>query len=762
MILALYAGFVTFRAVRSEPAAQTQTADPGPKTQTEALSRVRLKARATIDREGELLARLARARTPQQITMICEQLGYAGGARAVLELKKLTGDRRYAVASSAQLALGRIGGPDAVDHLLALVDGTPSYAGSEAQALALTGDRRALDRLMELALEPNSVFQRNAIMALGEIGGPEVVRLFQGLLDDADPMLREAVVAALGSMEGQERDRLLIELAQSDDVQIRRLALNSLSDVSAEAALPLLLAAIEGDDLYSAQYAIQSLANRGDENAIQPILTALKNGSQQLRYTAVHALGTIGGPKAVKALSQLLQSSESNIPGFAASALISEGSPQALAAVAHAADAASGRRRIEFMQAMVGTRSPDIEAFFLRSASNADPDVRMQALQHLVQIRDPQAEALAVQAVEKGTPRERRAALHLLGSLGTAGARDALLDLAQGGGPDASSALVVMSERFSDAGLVDFMANRFQSGNHMDAQNAMYALVNSGDVRAREIFIQTLRGEDSDRAALAVQALSNFGVDDQTRAMLMNIARDSKDSALRNRALDVVLRSGSSDALRLASEFVNGSDPEVAVSALQSLYVSSDPRTVELVRSATNSKESTVRRQAAAMLGSQGASNIDLLEKLARDEDSMVAASALNGLAEIADDKSIDILIARSREEAGSEEAISALAQSSHPRAEARLLDLMASGSPAQAAAAMRVGNGSTPAFENAVREALHSKVPDIARAAAQNLRDRGLPLSSEERARIKSLLESEQAGAAHPNAEVTDLLEDG
>jgi hypothetical protein len=90
-----------------------------------------------------------------------------------------------------------------------------------------------------------------------------------------------------------------------------------------------------------------------------------------------------------------------------------------------------------------------------------------------------------------------------------------------------------------------------------------------------------------------------------------------------------------------------------------------------------------------------------------------------------------------------------ALAQSTHPKAEAMLVDLLENKPTKDLADAIRASSGiSTERYENALIDALRSTIPEVAQAAAVQLSDRRLPLSKEERACIKHMIEDETGNA--------------
>lgn len=113
--------------------------------------------------------------------------------------------------------LGTIDDPRSVDVLVGIIQGrsltgkdeNPRVEEAACMALARLGPERALAPLCDLLRKKSFALRRRTVQprvkaaacyALGQIGGPEVVELVRGYLDDADPILRNEARKALGAL----------------------------------------------------------------------------------------------------------------------------------------------------------------------------------------------------------------------------------------------------------------------------------------------------------------------------------------------------------------------------------------------------------------------------------------------------------------------------------------------------------------------------------------------------------------------------------
>jgi HEAT repeat protein len=682
-LCAAYGLALSLVALRPSPEPPLSTDEP--KNRAAAQTRLRLFARADVSREAELFDALHRATRPQQIAVLIEQLGHVGSADAVPELVKFLSDRRYPVRDTALLALGRIGSATAVDHLIAEVDKRPAHAGNEAEALVLTGDTRAIDRLIELALEPRNPLRRSAIIALGKLGSRDVREILQSLIDDPESGVREAVFHALNVIGGEETTNFLIKVARSNDPKLRPLALAALSDSDRPDVLAVLVEAAGG---------------------LQP--TAAD--------AALVALAEIPGPAAFAALRKLAQS------------------------------APTPQRRSQIVYILGGRNDPGIDDLMVEFLRHRDVDVRLAALQQLERSGHPDTLGHLLELAERGSQRERETALALLSNSPEPIAKDTLLALARTGGPNGQSAFsALLSSYGGDPDIIDLALERWKNGGSDEAGQALYALSQSDDPRAREALVEAAQSEDERRALMALNTLSSSDADPEALSALLPLVTGERPRDVRARALDTLLAHDRAEGFELAARLVNGDDAALAQSVVQSLSNSQNPRALGILEVASTAKDVDLRAQVASALGNRGPEGLALLRTLSGDADETVARTAALALATVGTEESVDTLVTLTEDPTRKAFALQALGNIQHPKAEAVLYDALSQGDektlPDAILASSYVGS---ERLNIALRQFLYSENREIARAAAVALDQRGLLLSTAERDRLHHVLREE------------------
>jgi HEAT repeat protein len=195
---------------------------------------------------------------PHKAAILLGDLRAKKAVPALVELlhTKAKGDEHR----SALIALGYIATPPAVDAILAdLKDAKadPAERASAADALYLSGDRRAVPTLLEVAKsgfvksggEQASDLRASAAIALARIAGPETYDAFKALVDKE---------TAAAGVFGMALDRMQVAKECKDDINCYGKTLNDPSWTRAEKAafaiafsnnakqgLPLLLGAMK-------------------------------------------------------------------------------------------------------------------------------------------------------------------------------------------------------------------------------------------------------------------------------------------------------------------------------------------------------------------------------------------------------------------------------------------------------------------------------------------------------------------------------------
>ena len=132
---------------------------------------------------------------------IADILGLIRDVRAVAPLCEKLWDENNNVVCSAAEALGEIGSPEAIPHLLA-----------------------AVEKIEDARLQ--------AVEALGKIGDPSVLEKLYGFLDSSDPMLLYAVIEAIGDMGAPDAIKRLLPFLGNDDRLIAEVAMMAVIKIS--------------------------------------------------------------------------------------------------------------------------------------------------------------------------------------------------------------------------------------------------------------------------------------------------------------------------------------------------------------------------------------------------------------------------------------------------------------------------------------------------------------------------------------------------
>jgi HEAT repeat protein len=195
-------------------------------------------------------------------------LGEIGDARAVEPLIALLEDENSLVKMNAAVALGGIGKP-AVEPLIAILTDENSVAHEyAARALGMTGDARAIDPLItDLGDESPSV-RKNAAWALGMTGDARAVKPLAAALRDKDSSVRMAAAVALGAFGDARAVKPLV------------------------AGLKARTGKTGSKDWVTRKNAAIALGKIGDARAVEPLIDALKDCHDELRsYSIAQSVG---------------------------------------------------------------------------------------------------------------------------------------------------------------------------------------------------------------------------------------------------------------------------------------------------------------------------------------------------------------------------------------------------------------------------------------------------------------------------------------
>ena len=233
------------------------------------------------------------------------------------------------VRGSAALALGQLGGPDAIALLVETAASTdePSVRGSALGAIATSRDPRAVTGLVNLFRLPrgqdDDAAQFGARQALLKIGAPGVPQLLQAL-NDSSTNVRKQVVAVLGEMalggsqHHAEAVRALAAVLRHDpDREVRVFAARALGQLGGPDAIAVLVEKMTStDEAYVRGAALFAIETSRDPSAIQSVVNVFRlnhgRDDAEAQIEASQALVKIG-PSGVPQLLQALNDPSANV-----------------------------------------------------------------------------------------------------------------------------------------------------------------------------------------------------------------------------------------------------------------------------------------------------------------------------------------------------------------------------------------------------------------------------------------------------------------
>jgi HEAT repeat protein len=256
-------------------------------------------------------------------------LGKIGGPQAIDALIEVL-DKKF-TRDTAILTLGSMGAPAVEPLLHAFGHGDNDWVrAGAAQALGLTGDPRAagplidalgdevmhqvadwaLEAMGEGAVDPlvrtvqdgDAKLAEQVIPILQRIGGDRVTdALFAVVGGDNDGAVRAAAAEALGRIGGDRALEALFVLVGDHDGAVRASAAWWLGVVGGDQAAEVLLGVLRDDGYMNASdSASRALASFGGQRAVEGLLGLVDDRRGDVRVNAVRALGGIGGDRAQK------------------------------------------------------------------------------------------------------------------------------------------------------------------------------------------------------------------------------------------------------------------------------------------------------------------------------------------------------------------------------------------------------------------------------------------------------------------------------
>jgi HEAT repeat protein len=284
----------------------------------------RLRARPLEEISLEELNDILERQGPSSRRRAADTLGIKGDEKGIPYAKKALRDPNQGVMFAAANALKKLGNKfgyekvsDALyerflqkpyaeflpimaevdrDRFFAIIGGLMGLGGERekmimARALFMTNDRRAIQYLSTFANTDTIEISRQAIYAIGKIGGPEAANTLVDLAREGDADRQAAAVQAISFLAQGEKADLLGEIEKV--LKAGKISDQSLKVLADYPYVELLGKLMKDPDTTSdlKVRVLRAMAERGSEKTIEIMSIGLNDKAPQVRLASVQAMG---------------------------------------------------------------------------------------------------------------------------------------------------------------------------------------------------------------------------------------------------------------------------------------------------------------------------------------------------------------------------------------------------------------------------------------------------------------------------------------
>lgn len=435
---------------------------------------------------------------------------------------------------AAVIALGRIGGPQVVPPLVRQLDSDPEMVVVVAGALAKLGDGYAYEAMLGLIGHAELSVRQAAIAALNSLGHPEMPLRLQSLLCDKDPLVRESAVKIAGYFGYEECIELLLERCRDEEEAVRRAAIEHLPYIEDERVLDVLAEALQNEKPRVRAAAAHAFAYIDSPQAVSPLLAALNDNDAWVRFFAARSIGRHASSEGLDALARLAQHDSANQVRIAAlEALGSIGGVRAVAVLAPFCETEDRDLARAALKALGMIGHPDALPLLLSALRNNDAANRINAAQALGERGGPGVPAaLQWAAASDSEHNVVQAAIEALAKLSTPDAISALVGLTA---DPSRRAVAIEALTGMGAKYIDEIARGLANPQPAVRISVIEALSRMKQTRASDAINTALDDENATVRMAAVNALAHLG-SRRAERKLATMARTDPDIAVRNAA----------------------------------------------------------------------------------------------------------------------------------------------------------------------------------------------------------------------------------
>lgn len=255
---------------------------------------------------------------------ICEIAGKIASPIYYPYFKDFLKDEDGHIRTISALALSRIGNPEAIELIKALlVDPYEDVQEAAVEALSNFGPKLNVNEFILMLNAKNPNLRKNAALILGKIGASEAVPSLGFALKDGEVAVRKACIKAFSMLKTEESIKFLIHALTDENPQIRTYSVLSLGQIGGDEVFhALCLLITDKDDSVRAAVA-KAFGMLKDSRAVEPLVNLLSDKNGFVVTTAIESLSIIGDKQSRSVLIKMLSHEDKEIRRTAIKALSS-------------------------------------------------------------------------------------------------------------------------------------------------------------------------------------------------------------------------------------------------------------------------------------------------------------------------------------------------------------------------------------------------------------------------------------------------------
>jgi len=403
-------------------------------------------AAAAETEEDRFIAILKSDRPSNEKAWACRKLKFAGTVKAVPALAACLTDKE--TAHSARYALETMPYPEAAAALRDAVPKATGL--TKAGIIDSIGDRRdkeAVPLLAPLAADADANVASAAAVALGKIGGPDAIAALKAARpkapDAAKPALADGLLLCadhlLRAGDKPGAAALFKEVNQpAEPEHIRTAALVGMI-LAADDPVPLLASGLAGNDRAAQRAALDALHELKGEAATKAAAAQIAKADPKMQVALIEVLGQRGAAAAAAAIIEATKSAEPAVRVAALHALGFLGDPAAVSVLLEAAAKAEGAAQETARDALARITGKGVREALATQLEKGEPVVQSELIRALGARRDTAAIPVLLKMAREGGAAAHAAAIRSLAQLGDETAVEPLVRLLTGADVDPNS-----------------------------------------------------------------------------------------------------------------------------------------------------------------------------------------------------------------------------------------------------------------------------------------------------------------------------------